>query len=192
MSVDILFGRSVVRRELLRVFFERPGFQAHVREAARALGRAPAAVGRELGRLEGAGVLRSHRVGRNRVYELDARSAVVRDLRPLVQRTVGAEGLLRQALADARGIEEAFIFGSYGTPAETPLSDIDVFVVGRPGERFWQGVVEAERALGREINVKHYTREEVERLRSEKSEFIRSAFAGRRTTLTGDRAARVR
>ena len=116
----------------------------------------------------------------------------MRELRPIVQRTVGAEGLLRQALADANGIEEAFIFGSYGTPAETPLSDIDVFVIGRPDDRFWEHIVEVQRTLGREINVKHYTRDEVRRLRDEKSGFIRSAFAGRRATLIGAGTSRVR
>jgi len=52
--------------------------------------------------------------------------------------------------------------------------------------------VEAERKLGREINVKHYTRAEVDRLRRSASEFIRSAYAGRRVTLVGSDDDRAR
>lgn len=179
----ILFGRSGLRRDLLRAFFTRPGLRGHVRELARLTRHAAPPVGRELARLEAAGLLRSEMAGRSRVYQLDERSPVVRELRPVVQRTVGAEALLRDAFAGLKGIEEAFIFGSYGTAKETPRSDIDVLVIGRPSERMWERVVEVERALGREVNVKHYTRAEVDRLRRSGSEFIRSAYAGRRVTL---------
>ncbi len=149
------------------------------------MGHASSAVGRELERLQNAGVLRSQSVGRSRVYELDLTSPVVKELRPLVQRTVGAEALLQQAFDGLEGIEEAFIYGSFGTPSETPRSDIDVLVIGRPTERMWERVVAVERKLGREINVKHYTATELGRLRRAGSEFVRSAYAGRRATLIG-------
>lgn len=178
-----IFGRSALRRDVLRAFFTRPRLQGHVRDIARQIGRAASATGRELDRLEREGVLRSKTVGRSRVYQLDADSSLVRELRPLIQRTFGAEGLLRDALTDVKGVEEAFIFGSYGTPAETPLSDLDVLVIGRPDEALWRRVTEVERKLGREVNVKHYTRAEIERLRRSGNEFLRSAFAGRRATL---------
>lgn len=190
MAGDMLFGRSGVRRDVLRAFFERPRFEGHVRDIARQTSRGVSAVGRELARLEEAGVLRSKRVGRSRVYQLDADSTVVRDLRPLVQRSIGAEGILRNALTNVESIEEAFIYGSYGSSTETPLSDVDVFVVGRPDEVMWERIVEAQRELGREINVKHYTRAEVDRLRRSGSEFIRSAYAGRRVTLIGPKVDR--
>lgn len=183
MKGYILFGRSGLRHELLTLFFTRPGLKAHGRELARQLGHGVSATARELARLEAAGVLRSETVGRARVYRLDDRSPVVSELRPVVQRTVGAEALLREAFAGMQGIEEAFIFGSYGTSRETPRSDIDLFVVGRPSEQMWKRVVEVERKLGRDVNLKHYTRAEVDRLRRTRSEFIRSAYRTRRVAL---------
>lgn len=179
----MVFGRSGLRRDLLALFFAQPGLKAHGRELARRIGRGVSATARELDRLELAGVLRSESVGRSRVYELDARSPLVGDLRPLVQRTVGVEALLREAFTGERGVEEAFVYGSYGTSRETPRSDIDVLVIGRPSDRMWEGVADAERKLGREINVKHYTRTELDRLRRAGSEFVRSAYRGRRATL---------
>ena len=191
MAGYTFFGRSALRRDLLQAFFSRPGFGAHVRELARQTGHGVSATGRELARLEQTGLLRSRTVGRSRIYQLDSDSPLVRELRPLVQRAFGAEALLQEALSE-KGIEEAFIFGSYGTPSETPRSDIDVFVIGRPSEQMWQRIVEAERKLGREINVKHYTRAEVDRLRRSRSEFIHSAYSGRRVTLVGPAADRSR
>lgn len=183
-----IFGRSGLRRDLLRTFFTRPRFEGHVREIARQTGHAASATGRELDRLEREGILRSTAVGRSRVYQLAADSPLVRQLRPLIQRTFGAEAMLSDALASTKGVEEAFIFGSYATPAETPLSDIDVLVIGRPDDALWRQVTTIERKLGREVNIKHYARSEVDRLRREGSEFIRSAFAGRRATLVDRRS----
>lgn len=183
-----MFGRSGLRRDILRLFFTQPRYEGHVREIARQTGHAASATGRELDRLEREGVLRSTAVGRSRVYQLAADSALVRQLRPLVERSFGAEALLSDALASANGVEEAFIFGSYASPAETPRSDIDVLVIGRPDDALWRRVSEIEGKLGREVNLKHYTRSEIDRLRREGSEFIRSAFAGRRATLIDRRS----
>ncbi len=163
MNGHILFGRSTLRREILGRFFSRPGLRAHVRELARQIGHAPSAVG----------------------PELDLTSPVVKELRPLVQRTAGAEALLQQAFEGLEGIEEAFIYGSHGTAGETPGRDIDGLVIGHPTERMWERVVAVERKLGREISVKHYSRAEIERLQRARSEFVRSAYAGRRVMLVG-------
>lgn len=41
---------------------------------------------------------------------------------------------LREVLARAPGLVAAFLFGSYGTPRQTPLSDVDLALVFRLGE----------------------------------------------------------
>lgn len=67
-TMSQLFGRSDVRRRILEAFFARRGLESHVRETARLVGAGVSAVGRELDRLEGEGILESRTVGRNRVY----------------------------------------------------------------------------------------------------------------------------
>src|SRR2546430_14609905 len=101
---SILFGRSAIRRELLIEFLARPRTEGHVREIARSIGRAPAAVGRELNRLEQSGILRSFIRGRNRTYALDADSPIAGEIRALVQRTFGVEATIRSALEGLPGI----------------------------------------------------------------------------------------
>jgi DNA-binding MarR family transcriptional regulator len=75
-------GRSLVRRDALRLFLSQPGLETHPRELARRLNRAAPPVVRELNRLEELGILTSRRVGPLRRYRLAAspQAAAVRNL----------------------------------------------------------------------------------------------------------------
>ena len=81
---DLVFGRSSVRWSILRHILARPDTRVHVRELARRVGHDPAAVSRELSRLESAGVLQSMSVGRSKVY-CAAASRIAQDLGSLVR-----------------------------------------------------------------------------------------------------------
>src|SRR5665811_1937883 len=113
MQVDVLFGESKVRRDLLVRFFARPGLQRHVRELARETGWSPTIIGRELDNLEKARILHSERIGNLRRYSVDTDSPVASEIRSLVQKTIGIEARLRLALRGLPGVEEAFLYGSY-------------------------------------------------------------------------------
>ena len=174
----LLFGSSDVRRAALQHFFARPGVEDHVRAVARAIERDPTAVARELDRLQQAGILASSRRGRLRIYRL-ATSALVEELRPLVQKTVGVEARLADALRGVPGIRQALIFGSYARGTERATSDVDLRVIGEPDpEQLWQGVLAAERDLGRDVNVTEYTGREFEKLRRKRGSFVASVLEG--------------
>src|SRR5262249_50669811 len=134
MSGYIFFGGSTIRRRILELFFVQPGRRAHVREVARELGTVASAVGRELQKLEAAGVLTSDAVGRARVYRLNEESAVARDAASLFQRTEGIEVVLRQAISGVPGIAYAWLFGSHVDRTERPGSDLDLLIVGNPSQ----------------------------------------------------------
>ena len=78
-----LLGRSLVRREALRLFLREPGLETHPRELARRLNRAAPPVVRELNRLEELRILTSRRVGPLRRYRL-ATSPEAAALRQLI------------------------------------------------------------------------------------------------------------
>ena len=42
-------------------------------------------------------------------------------------------GALRECLQETNGLVAGYLFGSYGTPKQTPLSDVDLAFVFRPG-----------------------------------------------------------
>jgi predicted nucleotidyltransferase len=183
-AIDLIFGTSEVRRQVLTAFYTSPGLVTHARELARRLGHPSQVVGRELRRLEDTGILASEAVGRTRRYRVNAASPIAADVRGLVLRTIGAEALIRAALGGVAGIEEAWIFGSHARGTERPSSDIDLLVIG-PVDRvaLSERLVEVEQELGRDVNVVAYTRAELADLESAGDPFVVDVLAGPRTRL---------
>ncbi len=183
-AIDLIFGTSDVRRRILGAFYAGPGLVTHARELARRLGHPSQVVGRELRRLEDAGILASDLVGRTRRYRVDADSPIAADVRGLVRRTIGAEALVRASLRGVAGIEEAWIFGSQARGTERPSSDIDLLVIG-PVDRaaLSERLIEVEQELGRDVNVVAYTRAELADLASAGDPFVVDVLAGPRTRI---------
>ncbi len=186
MTDIALFGESVVRREILRTYFARPGIVRHVRELARELGWSATIVGQELDRLQRTGILTSERIGRARRYRVDDQSPIASEIRSLVQKTIGIEARIREAIADLPGVEDAFLYGSYARGDDRATSDLDLFVIGPVDqERLSERLTEAERDLGRDVNVASYERGELKRLRTAGDLFIERVFEGPRVPLVG-------
>ncbi len=184
-----LFGGSEVRRQILRTFFARPGLVRHVRELARELGWSATIVGQELDRLERTGILTSDRIGRARRYRVDEQSPIASEIRSLVQKTIGVEARIRDAIADLPGIEEAFLYGSYARGDERATSDLDLMVIGAvEQEDLSERLAGVERDLKRDVNVTSYDRDEIERLRSEGDLFVERVLDGPRVLLIGGEA----
>ena len=179
-----LFGSSAVRREILAAFFARPGVVAHPRELARQLHRPPQVVGRELRRLEAAGILTAETIGRARRYRVDEASPIAAEVRSLVTKTIGIEARLRAVLATVPGVEEAYLYGSYARGTERPTSDLDVLVVGSIDRvRLSERLVELEQDLGRDINVTAYERAELDAYQLSGDRFLADVFANPRIRL---------
>ena len=184
MQVDVLFGESKVRRDLLVRFFARPGLERHVRELARETGWSATIVGRELDNLERAGILRSERIGNLRRYSVDSNSPVASEIRSLVQKTIGIEAHLRGALRGLPGVEEAFLYGSYARGDDRATSDLDLMVVGSVNQELLsERLTDVERDLGRDLNPTTYDREEFERLQRDGDLFVESVLRGPRIQL---------
>src|SRR3990172_6051915 len=84
-------------------------------------------------------------------------------LRTIVRRTVGAPDVLRQHLAGLRGIDYAFVYGSYARGTDSPTSDVDLMVVGNPDvDELTDRASAAERELGRPVNFTILTEVELE------------------------------
>jgi len=149
-----LFGRSRVRDRILLEFFTKPGTSAHVREMARRVKASAPTVGAELAELARFGVLQTQTVGRSLVYSINERSPLLGELRALVQKTIGIEGLVAKAFEGLLGVEAAYIFGSHAAGTDTAGSDVDVLVIGRPNRAaLSEKLAPVERAIGRDVNV---------------------------------------
>lgn len=184
MTDIALFGESVARRQILRAFFARPGVVRHVRELARELGWSAPTIGQELDRLEQTGILISERIGRTRRYRVNEESPIAAEVRSLVQKTIGIEARIRDAIADLPGLEEAFLYGSYARGDERPTSDLDLFVIGSVDqEDLSERLTDVERDLRRDVNVTTYDRQELESLRTNGDRFVVDVLEGPRAPI---------
>lgn len=124
-----------------------------VRGLARATGLGLGSVEAELERLLRLNVLERHAAGREIRHSLRGREPLWVALRALVRAVAPAVDVLRVALTDVAGIEDAFVFGSTASGHARSDSDVDLLVIGAPDERtFARRTLDAGTVLGREVN----------------------------------------
>ncbi len=158
----------------------------HLREIARRCGVPYTAARREVGRLEGFGILRSELIGRSKRFHLVEGSPLLPGLRELVRRTVGLLPELQRKLAD-EAVEVAFVFGSLARGQDTGESDVDLLVVGDMDPvRLSRLCAELEGELGREVNLVSFGAEEFRERMRIPSSFLSSVLRQPRIFLRGD------
>jgi predicted nucleotidyltransferase len=185
LTLKYLFS-SRLRVEILCHFFFHPGEQIHVRGLASQLHGSVGTTGRELARLQRAGILSSRLVGNQKHYGLSRDCPILDNLSNIFLKTAGVSAELRRALEKSEGAELTFIFGSYASREAHSSSDIDLMVIGSVSDRQLAPLVaRLERRLKREINYFLYTRDEVERRLGESDDFIHEILSGPKIFLMG-------
>jgi predicted nucleotidyltransferase len=178
--------RSDLQARLLAALLLYAGEPLTARELIMRTGGKPATLQRELVRLEQAGLIEHERVGQTKRYTAAADSPLHEPLRELLARTLGIEPLLRDALGDVAGVEEAAIFGSWAAGETGDASDIDLLVIGdMDRDELLSAVREVEYRVHREIDVTAYGSEEFARRRLEGSGFLRTVLQGPLIQLIG-------
>ena len=149
--------RSRQQAELLADILDDPDREQSLAELTRRLGIPTASIHREIERAERAGIVRSRRVGKTRLVTADTASPYFAPLRQLLVSAFGVPALLRRALEDLGGVDEAYIYGSWaarwhGEPGTRPVGDIDLLVLGHPArDRLYAAAHDVGLAVGREI-----------------------------------------
>lgn len=149
--------RSDGQARLLAVLLLPGGQEFTITELAeRALLAYPTAH-REVARLLDAAVLTERQVGRARLIRPNDDSPLVAPLREILLVTAGPVMLLAEELASIRGIERAFVYGSFAARlkgvAGAPPADIDLMVIGTPDPvAVYDAVSRVEPLVGRPVN----------------------------------------
>jgi predicted nucleotidyltransferase len=176
--------RSKARQRLLAYFFTNPTARRHLRDLAERLSVDPANLSKELRRLEHEGLFESEVSGRQKYFYLNRAYPLLREVRGIVTKTVGAAPLIAQSLKNIDGIEEAYLYGSFARNQQDAGSDIDVLVIGTPRDRaLAEAVRSLERHFGREINYTVLTRKEFEVRRAQKDAFLEGVWRNKRVSL---------
>jgi hypothetical protein len=149
--------RSQAQARLLARIYLRPDEPAPLAELARELNLDRGGVTREADRLESAGLVRSRRVGRQRLVRPNTESPYFRPLQALLLTAFGPATLIAPALQEVPEIDAAYLFGSWaaryaGIVGDEP-ADIDLLLVGSPDRTtVYELARELTESIGREVN----------------------------------------
>lgn len=180
-----LIGTSAAR-SVLGVFVMEPARSIHQREIARRAGVGLRSAQLALGRLESLGLIKSERDGNRRNYCAD-RSTQFEELRALLAPEFGFAGVLMRTLAPfSSRISQALIFGSAASGEDKVGSDIDLLVVGDvTSDELVGPIADAQRELGREIDLVTYSPDDFAARIAAGNHFLRTTLAAPRIDLIG-------
>lgn len=183
---DTLFGQT--RGRVLALLYGKPDQSFYVRQIARDIGVSVGALQRELETLTRVGLIARKAVGNQIFYQANQHAPVFAELRSLVQKTLGAEHLLRSALAPiADKISVAFVYGSLARGDEKAESDIDVMVIGDVTvDELISQLSHVDVTVGRPVNPTVYSEAEFSRGVSAGNHFLNAVMRGEKIFLIGD------
>lgn len=151
-----LFRSDGQARLLARVYLF-PARPRPLADLARELGIDRGTLTREADRLEQAGLVRSERIGRQRILHANTDSLYFGELNSLLLKALGPANLIGPAVSELANVDKAFLIGSWaarylGRPGPPP-GDVDVLLIGSPE---WGAVSRMARELtsilGQEVN----------------------------------------
>ena len=179
--------KSSLRKKLLAYYFSNPEAEHYLREIALILEVDPGNLSKELSHLEKEGIFISQERGRIKLYKLDKEYPLFHELKNIIFKTIGIEGLLKKEIQDISGIQIAFIYGSFAQNKARVDSDIDIFIIGEPNEqKLNQNIFSLEKQLGREINYIFWSKDEVIKKTKERNSFLSEIFKDKKIFLKGN------
>ena len=157
---DLIF-KSKIRKEILRLLFSYSGREFYLSEIAKKIHASVGNCQRELDKLVKSNILISQKKNNLKMYFVDKKNPFYKDLKNIIDKTIGIEGEIKKTIKKISGIEFAFIFGSYSKNDFLNSSDIDLFIIGEINEnKFLTRIRLLEEKFNREINYHLYSKNE--------------------------------
>ena len=187
MDISNLF-KSKTRKALFKLYFTNPDSEFYLRELERMLSTPVSMIRKELLRLEKEGIFISHKEGNLAYYYVNKNYPLFSELKSIVSKTIGVQGVLTEVLQKINGIEIAFIYGSYAKGSEKADSDIDLCIIGNINEdSLVRRINELEKSIKREINYTLYMEKEFTEKRRKKDSFILDLISNPKIILIGEK-----
>lgn len=185
MDIANMF-RSRTRKALFQLYFTNTEAEFYLRELERKLGLSVALLRKELMKLEKSGIFTSHRKGNLCYYSLNKSYPLFEELKSIVFKTIGIQGVLAETLKEMPGIDIAFIYGSFAKDEAHAGSDIDVFIIGSPDEDMLvEKINTLEKKLGRDINYSIYSHSDFKKKKKTHDSFIKDVLSNNKIMLIG-------
>lgn len=181
-----LFGKT--RSGILSLLYGRPSESFYLREIVQLMRTGAGAVQRELGVLQGLGVVKREKRGNQIHFSANLKSPIYTEIRSIVQKMDGWLAVLQhelQPLSDA--IQSAFVYGSYAAHVHGADSDVDLFAVGNVDEMaLHRAITSAEEKVAKTINYTLLSPKEYAKRRREKGGFIARILRGPKIPVIGE------
>jgi len=172
-----ILGRSGIRKKIILLFVYNRGKEFYLSEIARRVKTSAGTAQRELNKLLAQDFITFRKRGNLNIYRLNESYSLLQEIEAIVRKTIGIEAELGSELSKVKGVLFAFLFGSYAKGSLKSDSDIDLFIVGTPGEDdVYKVVRKVEDSVGREINY-HLADETEFAEKSRTSSFYREILA---------------
>ncbi len=177
---------SSTRAELLGLFFNNPDDRFYLREIARHIGKDAAGIKRELDNLVKIGILAREKRGVQKYYYANKNSPIFSEMKGLIFKTTGVQGSIKAALSKLKGVQTAFLYGSYARGSEKEDSNINLMVIGQVNITELNDVVMGlEEKLERDIDYLVFDEQEYRKRKDSKDPFIREILKGKKIFLAG-------
>lgn len=185
--IERLFS-SKARAAILCLFFYNPKNRYYLRQIQAATRLPIRSVQRELNHLTGLHLLHREEDG-NRVYfSLNQGFTLYPELKSLILKATGIGEALRKSVRRLKGVDFAFLYGSYASGTEQVGSDVDLFVIGNISPKDIHAAI-SQTAPDREVNLTTISKEEfLEKLKT-KNHFVQSLVRTDKLFLKGSQDA---
>ena len=173
--------------QILSILVSRPDLEYNLSEIGRILGKPPGVFQRSVLSLEKQGLILSRKRGNQRLLKFNKNYIFFNEVKSIIQKTKGAEGLLGKLVNGIKQVSIALIYGSYAKDALRPDSDIDLLIVADPKmeNRFLAALEKIEKKIQREVNYKLYSEKEFDQKRGADDPFLQEILSDKYILLKG-------
>ncbi|PWU21723.1 MAG: toxin-antitoxin system toxin subunit [Bdellovibrio sp.] len=178
---------SQVRAEIFRLLFTGDQATIHLRGLQRNSRLSIGTIQKEMAHLKQLDLVLANRDGNRLYYRANTEHPLYKEICGLVGKTTGVTVQIKDALSKQKGIECAFVFGSFAKSEMKAHSDIDLIVIGSIGLRSLSTAFkEITERVGREINPHVYSLNSWREKIKKKDHFITSVLNDKKVFLVGD------
>jgi predicted nucleotidyltransferase len=177
---------SQVRAEIFRLLFNGNKSSIHLRDLQRQSQLSIGTMQKEIAHLKDLDLVTSERDGNRLYYSANFNHPLYREIYGLVEKTSGVKEKMKETLGAMKGIECAFIFGSFAKGEEKSHSDIDLIIIGEVGLRSLSSKLKAlTEQTEREINPHVYSLKSWKEKIKKNDHFIKSVLSEKKIFLIG-------
>lgn len=183
-----ILGRSRIRKKIILLFVYNQRKDFYLSEIARQVKTSAGTTQRELNKLLAQDFIGFKKRGNLNIYRLNESYPLLREIEAIVRKTFGIEAELRSELGKMKGVNFAFLFGSFVEGSFKSDSDIDLFIIGPADEdSVYKTVQKVEDSVGRDIN--YHLADEPEFIEKSKSHSFYRDILARPLMLVGEENA---